>query len=137
MLFVFDENFSKHLAEGLDLLEKSNPASKIRVDVISAEALMNRRGATDPELYQAAGKKNGVVFTKDKDFRQIKIYERIIEQNRAKVLFFRPSKKLIHFWDILIAIVNRWEDVKEKLSQSAPPYIYEFDIKRGISERHM
>ena len=137
MLFVFDENFSKHLAEGLHLLEKSNPSRKISVDVTSAEKLMGRRGATDEEIYKAAGKLDGVVFTKDKDFRQIKIYEKIIEQHRAKVLFFRPSKKIIRFWDILIAMVNRWDEIKEKLSTDAPPYIYEFDIKQGISERHM
>jgi predicted nuclease of predicted toxin-antitoxin system len=136
MLFVFDENFSKHLAEGLHLLEKSNPSNKIAVDVTSAEVLMGRRGATDPELYKAAGKRGGVLFTKDKDFRQIKIYEKIIEQHRAKVLFLKSSKKMIYFWDILIAIVNRWDEIKEKLSDDAPPYIYEFDIKHGISERH-
>ena len=69
--FVFDENFSKHLAEGLDLLEKSNPGSKIPVNVISAEILMGRRGATDEEIIAAAGA-DGVVITKDKDFKQIK-----------------------------------------------------------------
>jgi len=84
MLFVFDENFSKHLAEGLHLLEKSNPSSKITVDVASAEQFMGRRGATDPELYEAAGKNDGVVFTKDKDFRQLKIYEKIIERHRER-----------------------------------------------------
>jgi hypothetical protein len=137
MLFVFDENFSKHLAEGLHLLEKSNPSSKIAVDIISAEALMGRRGATDPELYEAAGKRKGVVFTRDKDFRQIKIYEKIIVYHRAKVLFFKSSKKMIYFWDTLIALVNNWEEMKEKLSQDTPPYVYEFDIRQGISERHM
>jgi hypothetical protein len=136
MLFVFDENFSKNLAAGLHLLEKSNPHSRISVDVTSAEVLMNRRGATDPELYIEAGKINGVVFTKDKDFKEIKIYEKVIENHRAKVLFFKPSKKFIFLWDQLIALVNKWEDIKEKLNNDAPPYVYEFDIRGGISPRH-
>lgn len=136
MTFIFDENFSKNLAKGLDLLEKSNPGSKIPVNVISAEELMGRRGATDQEIVKAAGS-NAVVFTKDKDFRQIKLYGKIIEQTGVKVLFFKSSSKLIFFWDILTAIVSDWEAIKRVLSNSVPPYVYEYDIRKGIKECHL
>jgi predicted nuclease of predicted toxin-antitoxin system len=137
MLFVFDENFSKNLADGLHLLEKSNPAGeKVPVDVISAEKFMGRRGATDLELYEAIGKRNGIVFTKDKDFKQIKLLEKIIIENRAKVLFFKPAKKFIFFWDILTAMVVNWDHIKETLNTQSPPYVYEFDIRAGISPRN-
>jgi hypothetical protein len=96
---------------------------------------MGRRGATDPELYEAVGKRNGIVFTKDKDFKEIKLYERVIKEHRAKILFFRPSKKLIFFWDILKATVDKWDYIKESLDKDAPPYCYEFDITKGISPR--
>ena len=135
MRFVFDENFSRHLAEGLDLLEKSNPGRIIQVDIISAEGLMGRRGATDPELIKAAGP-DGVVFTKDKDFKQIKLYAPVIEATGAKVLFYKYSKKMILFWDILTETVARWEEIKEKMSRPKPPFVYEFDIRAGVSERH-
>ena len=135
MLFVFDENFSKNLAAGLDLLEKSNPASRIPVNVISAEVFMGKRGADDPALYEAVGKVGGVVITKDKDFKQVKLLDSVIEKHKAKVLFFRSSKKLILFWDILVAVVENWEQIKEKLNQDSPPYVYEFDIRAGISPR--
>jgi hypothetical protein len=137
MLFVFDENFSKNLAAGLHLLEKSNPASKIPVDVTSAELFMGKRGAADPVLYEAVGKAGGVVITKDKDFKQVKLLDGVIEEHKAKVLFFRSSKKLILFWDILIAMVENWEEIKEKLNNDAPPHVYEFDIRSGISPRHL
>ena len=135
MLFVFDENFSKRLAEGLDLLEKSNPASKIPVDVISAEKLMGRKGAEDTEIIITAGL-NAVVITKDKDFKQIKLYSNVIQSSGTKVLFVKQSSKLIFFWDILIAMVTRWEEIKEKLSADNSAHVYEFDIRKGISERH-
>jgi hypothetical protein len=135
MLIVFDENFSKNLAAGLHLLEKSNPHSIISVDVTSAEKLMGKRGTDDKELYETVGKLNGVVITKDKDFKEIKLYESVIKEHRAKVLFFKPSKKLIFFWDILKATIDKWEDIKEKLENEAPPYCYEFDIRGGISPR--
>jgi predicted nuclease of predicted toxin-antitoxin system len=135
MLFVFDENFSKNLAQGLHLLEKSNPNSKISVDVTSAEVLMGKRGAKDEEIYEKVGKLNGVVITKDKDFKEIKLYESVIKEHRAKVLFFRSSKKLIFFWDILKATIDKWEDIKTKLDSNSPPYCYEFDIRSGISPR--
>ena len=136
MLFVFDENFSKNMADGLDLLEKSNPGKKIEVDVTSAEKFMGRKGATDEEIIQKLRGK-GVLITKDKDFKQIKILKNVIEPAGTKVLFFKSSKKLIFFWDILTAIVNRWEEIKEVLSRPAPPYIYEFDIRAGIKENHL
>ncbi len=136
MRFVFDENFSKRLAEGLDLLEKSNPGSIIPVDVISAENLMGRRGADDTEIIAKMGS-DGVFITKDKDFKYWKLLKNIIVENDAKVLFFMHSKKLIFFWDILTAMINRWEEMKEVLNKDVPPYIYEFDIRRGIKECHL
>lgn len=97
---------------------------------------MGRRGATDSELINAAGPE-GDVITKDKDFRQIKLYASVIEASGAKVLFYKHSKKLVYFWDILITTVTRWEELKEKLIRSKPPYVYEFDIRSGISERQL
>lgn len=135
MLFIFDENFSKNLAQGLNLLEKSNPAREILAEVISAEELMGKRGATDEEIIIAAGRRKGVIITKDKDFKQIKLLEKIIEASGTKVLFFKFSKKRIKFWDILTAIVGEWEVLKEKLSKEPPPYVYQFDNK-GISPFH-
>ena len=134
MLFVFDENFSKNLAAGLHLLEKS-AFDNSSLEVTSAEVFMGRRGATDPELFEAVGKAGGVLFTKDKDFRHLKMYDRVIQTHNAKVLFFRPSKKMIIFWDILTAIVNKWDYIKEKIDTASPPYLYEFDIRAGISPR--
>jgi hypothetical protein len=136
MTFIFDENFSKNLANGLNLLERSNPRNNIPVTVVSAEELMGKRGATDQEIIKAAGP-NSVVFTKDKDFRQIKLYGKIIEQTGVKVLFFKSSSKFIFFWDILIAIVTNWETIKENLTKDVPPFVYEFDIKKGIKECHL
>lgn len=118
------------------MLEKSNPGSKIPVDVTSAEALMGRRGATDEELIEAAGS-DGVVITKDKDFKQIKLYAPVIELTGARILFYKHSKKLTYFWDILTATVVRWEEIKERLNKPKPPYVYEFDIRSGVSERHL
>ena len=135
MLFVFDENFSKKLAEGLDLLEKSNPSSIIPVDVISAEAFMGKRGATDPEIIFKM-KKGDVLITKDKDFKYWKLLRKAIEEKEVKVLFFMHSKKLIFFWDMLTAMIEKWEQMKEKMNEDVPPYIYEFDIRRGIKECH-
>ena len=135
MLFVFDENFSKRMAAGLDLLEKSNPGSTIPVDVIAAEILMGRRGAHDWEIINAMGK-DGVFITKDKDVKYWKLLRKVIEDNDARVLFFMHSKKLIYFWDILTAVINRWDEMKEVLSRVTPPYIYEFNLRTGIKECH-
>jgi predicted nuclease of predicted toxin-antitoxin system len=136
MLFVLDENFSKNLAEGLHLLEKSNPGTKISVDVISAEVFMGRISATDEEILEALGDK-GVLFSKDKDFKQLKMYAKIIEGQKAKVLFFRYSKRMVLYWDILTELVTNWEKIKKELSKEAPPYVYEFSYGGRIQECHL
>ncbi len=136
MLFVLDENFSKNLAEGLDLLEKSNPGSKIIVEVISAEKFMGRKGTSDEEILDALGDK-GVFFSKDKDFKQLKLYAKVIEGKKAKVLFFKSSKKMVLFWDLLIELVTHWGKIKEELSKPAPPYVYQFSYGGGIQECHL
>ena len=135
MVFVFDENFSKRLAQGLDLLEKANPGRSLPVDVISAEVLMRKRGSSDADIIKAMGK-GGVFITKDKDVKYFKLLKNVIIQTDAKVLFFMSSKKLIYFWDILTAVVNRWEEMKEVLNKPTPPHLYEFNIRTGIKECH-
>lgn len=136
MIFIFDENFSKRLAEGLDLLEKSNPASIINVDVLSAEKLMGRRGATDEEIIRKLNGR-GVIVTKDKDFKQIKLTGKAIQETGTKVLFFKYSKKMVLYWDLLTTIITYWEKIKSELNKNAPPYVYEFDIKGNIKVCHL
>ena len=135
MLLVFDENFSKRLAEGLDLLEKANPGRAVHVDVIAAEKLMGKRDASDADIIKAMGK-HGIFITKDKDVKYFKLLKNVIVQNDAKVLFFMSSKKLIYFWDTLTAIINRWDNIKEVLNRPMPPHLYEFNIRTGIKECH-
>jgi hypothetical protein len=136
MLFVFDENFSKNLAEGLNLLEKSNPGKSIEVEVLSAITFMGRKAAADEEILEALGDK-GVFFSKDKDFKQLKLYAKVIEGKKAKVLFFRYSKKMILYWDLLTELVTHWEKIKEELSRTPPPYVYEFSYGGNIKECHL
>ena len=115
-------------------LRKSNPGSVTPVDVISAEKLMRRRGADDLELLKAAGS-DGVIITKDKDFKQIKLYAPIIEATGAKVLFYKNSKKLIYFWDILTATVERWEEIKERLLYGAVYYMSNYNHKTHTNNK--
>lgn len=136
MLFVFDENFGINLAAGLDLLEKSNPASKISVTVLSAIDFMGRKGAQDHEILEALGHR-GVFFSKDKDFKQLKLYSKIIEGKKAKVLFFKYSKRMVLFWDVLTELVTHWEKIKTELNNSAPPYVFQFSYGGQIQECHL
>ena len=136
MIFVFDENFSPRLAEGLELLEKSIPKPKISVDVKSALGLMGKRGASDEEIILKLNGR-GVIITRDKDFKQIKLTGKAIQDTGTKVLFCKASKKMVFFWDIVIGIVTHWEKIKEEMSKDSPPYIYEFDVKGRIKECHL
>ncbi len=97
---------------------------------------MGRRGATDEEIIRKL-KGRGVIVTKDKDFKQIKLTGKAIQETGTRVLFFKYSKKMVLYWDLLTTIVTHWEKIKVEMSKDAPPFVYEFDIKGDIKECHL
>ncbi len=132
MTYIFDENYSYRLAEGLRLIEEGNLRSKIKIEITHVKFLQ-LEGATDEQLIEAAGKLNGRIITMDKDFRHMKHYYTLYKKHKTGVIIFRSSKGVIHYWDIVRSFINRWEELKEEISNATLPFAYQINSK-GIQK---
>jgi predicted nuclease of predicted toxin-antitoxin system len=109
MLYVFDENYSHRIADGLNKLESGNLKSRIHVEATHIITLTGKTGTLDPDVIEAVGKVNGIIFTKDKDFRHIKSYYPLYKKHKVGVTFFKQYKNGLTYWDNVKALVNKWE----------------------------
>jgi predicted nuclease of predicted toxin-antitoxin system len=132
MTYIFDENYSYRLAEGLRLIEEGNLRSKIKIEITHVKFLQ-LEGATDEQLIEAAGKLGGTIITMDKDFRHMKHYYLLYKKFKAGVVIFRSSKGAIHYWDIVRSFINRWQELKEEISKATHPFAYQINSK-GIQQ---
>jgi predicted nuclease of predicted toxin-antitoxin system len=132
MLFLFDENYSYRIAEGLHLLEDGNNKSKIKVKVTHVKhcGLLNK---PDEDIIEYAGKNNAIIFTQDEDFRHIKHYYKLYEQHKTGVVVFRSYKGKIFYWDMVERLVKVWENLKVTLYTEQKPFALEI-TKTGISK---
>jgi len=132
MTYIFDENYSYRLAEGLRLIEEGNLRSKIKIEITHVK-LLHLEGATDEQLIEAAGNCNGIIITMDKDFKHIKHYYSLYKKHKTGAIIFRSSKGIIHYWDIVKSFINRWEELKKEISNATLPFAYQINSK-GIQK---
>lgn len=139
MLFIFDENYPHQFVKGFSILEKANRKSPIKVDIVFAVDFMGgpkidpatgtRLSIEDEEIIASASQKGAVIVTHDSDFKRIKHYKPLLVKHAVGYIYFKTPKKY-EYWDKVKAFVNRWEDIKRKVSTSAHPFAFEID-KRG------
>lgn len=130
--YIFDENYSFRLAEGLKLIEEGNLRSKVKI-VITHIKFLGLLGATDERIIEEAGKHNGIIITLDKDFKHMKHYYSLYTKHKTGVVIFRSSKGVIHYWDIVKSFINRWEELKEAVSKEPFPFAFQINSK-GIQK---
>jgi predicted nuclease of predicted toxin-antitoxin system len=132
MKFIFDENFSHRLAEGLNLIEQGNFKSKVQIEITHVK-LLGLSGAMDEQIIENAGKSKSIIVTMDKDFKHKKHYYSLYKQHKAGVIIFMSSNKAIHYWDIVKSFINKWEELKAEIINNSPPFAYQINMK-GIQK---
>jgi len=135
MIFVFDENLPKNLAEGIDLLERGNVRSPHQSEVIYATTLMGKKGATDEELIEAIGLKGAVLVTQDKDFKNKKHYFALYKAHNVGILLYTMQSKDL-YWDKVKSFIKNWEDIKQAVASSKMPFAYSIGRNGGVSPLH-
>jgi len=134
MLLIFDENFPPEFVKGFSILEKANKKSPVSVDMIHAIEFMGAQGAPDTEIIQKASAINAVIVTHDGDFKKIKHYKPLLIQHKVGYIYFKVPSGKYHYWDIVKAFVNRWEDLKLEISRSQHPFAFQIDKLGHLQE---
>jgi len=128
MKYIFDENFSHRLAQGLNLIEQGNLKSKVQAEITHVKFL-DLEGKTDEKIIEIAGKNNGIIITMDKDFRHMKHYFALYKMHKTGVVIFRSSKGKLSYWDIVKSFINKWEDLKESIVCESTPFAFQINTK--------
>lgn len=130
MLFIFDENFPAEFVKGFSIIEKANKRRNIQADIVSAIDFMGKTGASDEELIEMANEKNAVIVTHDSDFKRIKHYKLLLVKHKVGYIYFHvKSGGGYHYWDIVTAFVNKWEDITSSVSKATHPFAFEINKK--------
>jgi hypothetical protein len=98
MLIVFDENQSVRIAEGLRILESGNRKSPVQTQVKLITELTDRR-ASYPRDTEVIGEHGGNYFTKDKDFKTVKLLKTMFKEHKVGVVFFKQHKNGLSYWE--------------------------------------
>jgi predicted nuclease of predicted toxin-antitoxin system len=131
MLFIFDNQCSPRLAEGLRILEEGNTLSSIPCTVTHIKDLIPAN-SSDALVIETAGKNDGVIITYDRDFKDIKNHGQLYAQYKVGVVYFRSYKNVLRYWDLVLSFVNHWEDLKSMVNSTTKPFIIEVTLK-GLS----
>ena len=141
MVFIFDENYSHRLAEGLNHFEngdRKNKAAEIWHIKGLAEHLKikpkNGKSFTDEEVIEIAGKKKGIIITQDNDFKKIKHYHALYKEHNVGIVFFKTVINSKGYWNMVASIINKWYDLKSATENKHPPFCYSLD-KKNFEER--
>jgi predicted nuclease of predicted toxin-antitoxin system len=131
MYFLFDENVPYKFVQGLDYIEQSNK-SPIKA-TISHPKFIGKEGVPDEEIIKIAGDNKAIIISFDKDFKHIKSYYPLYRQHKVGVVFLNLTKKEANYWGIVKLIINNWEDLKLRLKDEIPPFVFQVH-KNGIQK---
>jgi hypothetical protein len=70
-----------------------------------------------PGFWRTFSKKGAVIVTHDQDFKRVKHLKGLLTEHRVGYIIFRVPKGVYQYWDIVKAFINKWEQLKEKISR--------------------
>src|SRR5258706_3026439 len=128
LLFILDNQCSPRMASGLRILEEGNERSPYQSEVRHIRELMPAN-SDDQVVYEFAGQKDAIVITYDRDFKEISQRAKLYKENRVGVIYFRSSKKVLRYWDIVVSFITHWEDLKKLVTETEKPFIIEVTLQ--------
>lgn len=135
MLFILDNNCSPRLALGMNILEEGNDLSPYSGQIRHIQDYAP--GDTgDTDVYILAAKKNAVVVTYDRDFKNVVKKAKSSNEDRAGVVYFRSYKHIKRYWDIVISFVCHWEHLKKMIAETEKPFLIEVTLQ-GLSKKEI
>lgn len=130
MKIYIDENISKYLAEGLNLLQKpENIKLKEDIEVIYLPTKFNI-GVQDEDWIPLVGKEGGCVITQDINIKRTRHQWELCQEYELGMFFLKPpSKKGFSYWDMTKIVVKHWEEITKKALTERRPFGYKLTQK--------
>jgi hypothetical protein len=127
-----DENFSHHLANGLDTFQQHlNSKEKLQIQVLSIKEKFGK-GAKDEDWIPIVGKEKGIVITQDLKIQTTRHQNELYKRHGLGVFFFKPPSTGFSFWEMVEQLIKRWPEIKKKASDERP---FAFRINSNKIER--
>ena len=129
MKVFFDENFSQYIAHAINSLEFTTN----QIQVIATYDILS--GESDRVIAEYVASQNGVLFSKDKDFKKVQFLVELMDTFRIG-LFYMKTQKKEDYWrlcDVIIkAYINKCRDI---ILSNKRPYYYEIMGNGSLKHR--
>lgn len=123
MRFLFDVNLSQHMVRGIAMLEKANRKSPRQGEIHHAIDFLPQ-DAIDRAVIEQAQKLDAIVITQDQKFGRIEHEYTVLKEFKVGVVYWKPPKGGLSYWDMVTVFINKWEDLKLVISQHKNPSAY-------------
>ena len=114
MIILCDENFPCKIAEGINTIESANKDTPLKC-TFSHPYLLNMASVSDNDIIKYAGENQAIIFSFDRDFKDLKSKGRLYMDNKVGVFFFRYDKKEKIYWQTVKLIVNNMTEIKKTI----------------------
>ncbi|WP_340077156.1 hypothetical protein [Leptobacterium sp. I13] len=133
MIVYIDENMSPYLARGFNILQKpENIKLNHTIEVKSIKDEFGK-GIPDEEWIPLAGEKGACVITQDYNIRRIYHQNKLCEENKLGMFYFRPpAKNGFKYWDMLALLVKHWPQLCKILITQKKPFMYQITLRGGV-----
>lgn len=131
MIILCDENFPCKIAEGINIIESANKDTPLKC-TFSHPYLLGMASVSDNDIIKYAGDNQAIIFSFDRDFKDLKSKGRLYIDNKVGVFFFRYDKKEKIYWQTVKLIVNHMTEIKKTILEINPPFVYEIN-KKGVT----
>ena len=115
-----DENLGGNIiAEGLAMFQNHlNTKEKYQFKVLPIP-----QSTPDVDWIPNVGSE-GVVITQDLDIQTTRHERELYKKHGLGMFFFKAPKKGYPFWEMVLRIFNRWDEIKRKSRTTSKPFAY-------------
>ena len=120
MIFYFDENLPRQIAQALNILDRENEVYSVK-DKYS--------GLKDTELIPLLAEQNAILITHDKKMKRNSKERQSLEQNQLTVFFVSSD---YDYWTNVILFIRYWRDIVKQAKKNPKNAFFRIKSKGGI-----
>ncbi len=129
MIILIDENLPPQLAEGLNILQHQLNVKNRTDHEVKSIKIEYGEGCRDEDWIPEAGKRKSVVITKDFRIQRIRHQRDLCAQYELGLFFFNVPKGGLSYWQIVVNLIAKWEDILKVVDEEKVPFAYRFTVK--------